>query len=271
MKKITLLTFVCLLFTVSTFSQVASTPRVYFPTTVGGIFAAQIEVTPTEVRLGIVAPEDRWFAVGFGGTNMDVDGNDDVVIYDGINGLLTDRRFVGQGSEPIMDSNQDWTIYLDTTDFVTYPDLPPGHRAIGAARPLTGSDANDYVFNINDTSINLVWAHGNGALGAGSFNVGYHGAFRGATMTGFTLSVENFDLSEFKISPNPVTSEFNIELPSNIESANVEVYDVLGKKIHETKISNFNSIIDASRWHSGIYIVRVSSGDISKTKRIIKQ
>ena len=77
--------------------------------------------------------------------------------------------------------------------------------------------------------------------------------------------------SKFIISPNPVSTEFNIELPSNVESANVEVYDVLGKKVLATQISNFNSNIDASNWHSGIYIVRVISGDISQTKRIIKQ
>ena len=262
MKKITLTIFSLLLFGGALFSQTNSTGQVTLSSTLGMEMAVQIDVTATEVTISLGGPADRWLAVGFGASNMG--GGDDVVIFDGTN--LTDRTFIGQGNIPTLDSNQDWTI--TNIDLTTVP----GYVGVEATRPLTTADASDYDFNLTDTAINLVWARGNGAAGAGTFSLGNHGGGnRGALATGLILGVEDFNLSQFKITPNPVSSEFNIELPNAIDDANLEVFDVLGKKIYSREISNLNSIINASSWYNGIYLVRVSAGDVWQTKRIIKQ
>ncbi len=260
MKKITLTIFSLILFGGSLFSQINSTGQVQFSITpINLATGVQIDVTATEVTIYLGGPADRWLGVGFGVSSMTNGG--DVVVFDGTN--LTDRTFGGIGVMPSMDANQDWTVTaIDLTS-------QPGYVLVTAVRALNTGEANDYVFNMTDTSINLVWARGATA----SFGLSNHsGSNRGITAAGFTLGVDDFQaLSKFKISPNPVTSEFNIELPSAIESANVEVYDVLGKMIYSRQISNISSIIDSSSWHSGIYLVRVISEDISQTKRIIKQ
>lgn len=256
MKKITLTIFSLLLFGFTLFSQTNSTGLIQLSSTSGLEYDAQIDVTATEVTLTLNGPSDRWLGVGFGVQSMTSGG--DVVIYDGTN--LTDRTFIGIGSTPTLDANQDWSIVSNI--------VSGSVRTIVATRPITTSDASDYDFNLTDTSINLVWARGNG-----TFALGYHGGSnKGITSAGFTLGVDNFQaLSKFKISPNPVSSEFKVELPSTIELANVEVYDVLGKMIYTSQVSNFNSSIDSSSWHNGIYLVRVIAGDVSQTKRIIKQ
>ena len=258
MKKITLTFFSLLLFGGTLFSQTNSTGQVFLSFTTGLEMGVQIDVTATEVTLYLGGPVDRWLGIGFGVNSMTSGG--DVVVFDGTN--LTDRTFGGIGVMPSLDSNQDWTVTLiDTT-------TEAGRVGVVATRALNTGEANDYVFNLTDTSINLVWARGASA----SFSLSNHGGSnRGITSAGFTLGVEDFDLSKFKISPNPVISEFNVELPNSIESANVEVYDVLGKMIYSSQVSNFNSSINSSSWNNGIYLVRVISGDVSQTKRIIKQ
>jgi len=95
----------------------------------------------------------------------------------------------------------------------------------------------------------------------------------GVTFWGTLLSTENPDgVSKFNISPNPASLNLNIEIPSSIENATLRVYDLLGKKVLETEMSELQFIsIDVSKWNTGIYIVRVSSDDVTQTKRFIKQ
>ena len=257
MKKITLTLFCLLLFGGSLFSQTNSTGQIEFmPITSGTPYGAQIDVTDTEVTLSFGGPINRWLGIGFGVQSMTNGG--DVVMFDGTD--LTDRTFANFGQEPVLDTgNQDWTIV--STDTTTQP----GFIGVVATRALSTGDASDYVFNLTDNSINLVWAMGP------TYTTSSQHSFRGITSSGYTLGVNDFSLSTFKISPNPVSTEFNVELPSTIELAKIEVYDVLGKMIYSSQISNMNSIIDSSNWHNGIYLVRVSSAEISQTKRIIKQ
>ena len=258
MKKITLTLFSLVLFVGTVFSQVNSTGQIEFMGIATGTpFGAQIDVTATQVTLTFGGPINRYLGIGFGVSSMT--SGEDVVIFDGTN--LTDRTFLGIGQQPQLDTatggSSDWTIV--STDTTTQP----GFIAVIATRALSTSDASDYVFNMTDTSINLVWAMG------ASLSIVQH-SNRGITSAGFTLGVDDFNLSEFRISPNPVSTEFNIELPNAIELADVEVYDVLGKMIYSSQVSNFNSSIDSSSWQNGIYLVRVSSGNVSQTKRIIK-
>lgn len=264
MKKITFLTF--LLISCIAFTQTNSTgPIEFLPISSGTPYGAQIDVTATEVTLTLAGPADRWLGIGFDVTSMS--NGEDVVIYSGgsaldTSGTLSDRTFNGIGSTPSLDSGQDWTLV--TNDITTQP----GGRILVATRALNTGVDNDHVFSISDTSINLVWAMGNGSLFLGNHGNSNRGI---EPAVGYTLGVNDFELSQFKIVPNPVTSEFNIELPNAVNNAEVEVFDVLGKTIYKTEISNFNSKINAANWNNGIYMVKVSSGNSSKTKRLIKQ
>ena len=85
-----------------------------------------------------------------------------------------------------------------------------------------------------------------------------------------TLSNKDFSLESFNISPNPAKSFFKLELPNQINKVNLQVYDVLGKEILNKYLSS-ESIVDISGWNNGIYLVKVSSDNISHVKRFIKQ
>lgn len=85
------------------------------------------------------------------------------------------------------------------------------------------------------------------------------------------LGLDEFGLNGFDISPNPSKDRLNIELPSGIDLAQLQVFDVLGKQILNREISGMETSVNVSNWNNGIYVVRVISGDRSQTKRFVKQ
>lgn len=76
---------------------------------------------------------------------------------------------------------------------------------------------------------------------------------------------------EFTISPNPAKNSLNIKLSAKTSDLQVEVFDVLGKRIYKGLITKLESSVDVSNWKSGVYLVRVSDDKTTRTKRFIKQ
>lgn len=77
--------------------------------------------------------------------------------------------------------------------------------------------------------------------------------------------------SDFSISPNPATTKLNVHLPEQHKQVQVIVYDVLGKQVYKTELTTLRSSVDVSKWNSGVYLVKITSGDVSQTKRFVKQ
>ena len=87
-----------------------------------------------------------------------------------------------------------------------------------------------------------------------------------------TLSTREFnDLAEFSIVPNPGQNWLNIKLPQLHSDLNIEVFDVLGKRVYGARLNKLETSIQVSNWKSGIYLVRVSNDLITHTKRFMKQ
>ena len=81
-----------------------------------------------------------------------------------------------------------------------------------------------------------------------------------------SLSVNDFDIAGLKIYPNPASNSLNIKATTIIDK--IELYSVLGHKVHETNKTNS---IDISNFDSGVYFVKIYSGNNSLSKKIIKQ
>jgi hypothetical protein len=265
MKKITitvLLLFFCLSHALR--AQTYSTGLITL-TTSPEPYSVQIDVTNDLVTLTMIGSASRWLGLGFDTDNM-ISGKD-VVIYDGI--TLTDRVFgfpgqpagdFAQGITPSLDSRQDWTVVSNEVEGNT--------RTLVATRlPDTGS-VGDYTFSAEASSLQLVWAKSNFE----NFILQPHGMDnRGAIVASLTLSADSFQDQKFSISPNPAKNRLNIILPSGMANAKVSVFNVLGKMVYSGDISNLNGSINISNWNSGVYLVKVSSNDITQTKRFIKQ
>ncbi|MEN3324355.1 T9SS type A sorting domain-containing protein [Mariniflexile soesokkakense] len=86
-----------------------------------------------------------------------------------------------------------------------------------------------------------------------------------------TLSLDNFQLNEIIISPNPANTLIQLKKPSNsnLSINSVVVFDLLGKQVYTSKV--LESLIDVSKWSKGMYILKISANNFSKTIRFLKQ
>ena len=88
----------------------------------------------------------------------------------------------------------------------------------------------------------------------------------------FNLSVlgkDYFNLNSISILPNPTTGLVSIASTSNLVMDTIEIFDFSGKKI--SKQSTNTKEIDLSSFESGIYILKLHSGNTTIQKKIIKQ
>lgn len=80
------------------------------------------------------------------------------------------------------------------------------------------------------------------------------------------LSLDDFETAEVKVYPNPTSDYINVASTTTIDK--IELYSILGKKIHE--VNNTNTV-DISNFNSGVYFVQLYSGNRQISKKIIKQ
>ncbi|WP_040254003.1 endonuclease [Psychroserpens mesophilus] len=83
-----------------------------------------------------------------------------------------------------------------------------------------------------------------------------------------TLSLDEVDLNAFKVYPNPVNNILHIDLNSSKETQ-IEVYNVLGKRVISKTIHN-SSTLNTEQLTDGIYILRVTQGNSTISKKLIK-
>lgn len=93
---------------------------------------------------------------------------------------------------------------------------------------------------------------------------------------GFRLMPENNNPGfkgdvNLSISPNPNNGIFNIDVGEISSETLIEVYDVMGKLVLSTNISNTKQQIDISNQPKGIYLVKVTIGDKVYNEKIVYQ
>ncbi len=84
----------------------------------------------------------------------------------------------------------------------------------------------------------------------------------------------NEEQSFFKIYPNPTTGNFILELKGDtlLDMIIVEVYGIQGKKVlTEVLYGERKHAFTLSNVPTGVYFIRVISGDKAETVKIIKQ
>lgn len=89
-----------------------------------------------------------------------------------------------------------------------------------------------------------------------------------------TLETKDFgEFTSFSLFPNPNKGEFTVKLNSGSNNnIKVDVYDIRGRSIYNNTYRNtgqFNQSIQLNHAQSGMYILKVSDGERSTTKKII--
>ena len=249
MKKITL--SLLSLFSVATaFGQTFSTGNIQlFPE-----YRVKIDVTSTLVTLTQTMPSDRWYSLAF--DNNGAMNAGDIIVY--INTAnISDRQLVGY-QVPEADAAQSWTTTSNT--------VVSNIRTVVSTRALNTGEAGDYVFSASAGSINLACSRSSSA----SFTLQPHGGLANAVTTAtyaVTLANEDFDIAAFKLFPNPAKGSTSIELPANINEAQVKIYDNLGRVVRNQSITRSDNNVSTSDLSTGSYlvVVRTDYGNATKT------
>jgi len=264
MKKTTL--FIFLLSFSFGFSQTLTSGEITLEA--GRTVQFDVNTTTDIVTMTMVFPENTWLGIGMSqGTEYDIalgqgmgDLDDDAVI--GLSTGIMDRNMnAGTGQPPLDAQPNDWTVVSNT--------VAAGVRTIVGTRARDTGDTEDTIFPNTEMAFPLIYAKGGSTFG-------YHGGgnYGAAMATLATLSNPEFDVpAKFAIFPNPGNDIMNIELPSlTDEGLQMEVYNVLGKKILTKTIKDLSSTINISEWNSGVYLVKMTAenGDITLTKRFVK-
>ena len=79
----------------------------------------------------------------------------------------------------------------------------------------------------------------------------------------------SYDVNVF---PNPTDGIFNVEILSDDDLFLLEVLDASGKVVYQTQRSQNQNVLDLSPFEDGLYMLRISNSELSKssTIRIIK-
>jgi hypothetical protein len=83
-----------------------------------------------------------------------------------------------------------------------------------------------------------------------------------------TLGVAKMDVLKFSVYPNPVTDGKLYISSDNISEKQVAIYSVLGQKVLQAKTAN-NTEINVSQLAKGAYILNISEGGKSDSKKLI--
>ena len=118
------------------------------------------------------------------------------------------------------------------------------------------------------TSANWTYS-GVGGLGGGTNNATANSPFPIGTYTAPTVSVKNNIIEGFSIYPNPITNYTFTLTSASSEEKSVTVFNLLGKKVLETRFSGTKSDINVSAINAGIYILKVTESGKTATKKLV--
>jgi hypothetical protein len=81
------------------------------------------------------------------------------------------------------------------------------------------------------------------------------------------LSINDFDLSDLKLYPNPVNGDY-VTIQSSVSGEkNIEVYDITGKRLINTILNSDK--LDVSSVSSGVYLVKVTIQGQTKVSKLV--
>ena len=82
------------------------------------------------------------------------------------------------------------------------------------------------------------------------------------------LAVGDFDFGDVSLYPNPSNGHFTIQLKDASEKSNIEIVSILGQKVF-TKTNNDALLVTINNIPKGIYIVHITQGIKTSSKKII--
>ncbi len=90
------------------------------------------------------------------------------------------------------------------------------------------------------------------------------------TIDDCSMSVDNNETFNFNVKPNPVNNYLYIDFITVQTDYSVSIYNVLGKRVFNKKITNNLPKINTSNLAKGVYFVKVDTTNFSMIRKVIK-
>ncbi len=91
----------------------------------------------------------------------------------------------------------------------------------------------------------------------------------GTAAANIVLGVDRDQIEGFSVYPNPVSGNNLSITTSSTDSKSVSIFNVLGRQVFSQKFSSTNKTFDVSGIASGVYILKVTEGNRTATKKLI--
>ncbi|MEZ4803745.1 MAG: S8 family serine peptidase [Gelidibacter sp.] len=85
------------------------------------------------------------------------------------------------------------------------------------------------------------------------------------------LSIEEAQVENIYLYPNPVKDLLYLQLPSNMEFSQVSIFDITGKQISSRTLNQSVKTLDVSSLHAGIYLLKFQTHNSVVNLKLIKQ
>ncbi len=82
-------------------------------------------------------------------------------------------------------------------------------------------------------------------------------------------SSQSFEIEGFEMYPNPITDGFLFISSLENQRKEVEIYDILGKRVFSRQLLQGKSRLDISVLRSGVYIIRVRENNKTTTRKLV--
>lgn len=117
-------------------------------------------------------------------------------------------------------------------------------------------------YKVSNFMYKFVWKNtGGNNIIIDDINIGYLG----------TAGIEEKELDGLSVYPNPFRENITIKSQSNLNDAEIKIFDARGKLIKSMKKDIIdNLVINTSEFSQGLYIMEIRNGGITKSFRIVK-
>ncbi len=134
---------------------------------------------------------------------------------------------------------------------------------------ITFVPANFYGVTENVTAINCVFNGGDWAAGEGK-DFTEEGECTDFTLALGTTGITNPDAGAFRIYPNPVDNQLNVENINGVTK--IEIFNVIGEKVMSFEnINGSKAIITTNSLNSGIYLMNIHLNNTVQTTKFVKK
>ena len=172
--------------------------------------------------------------------------------------LIWERNFTSPQSDLTIETGD--TVRWTWTDALPHTvENDAGSTETFNSGTITGiNQTYSYTFNVEGVNPYLCGIHGSGSMS-------------GTITVENPLSVDEFDISNLAMFPNPAITNLQIKLPQNMNEGTITFFDLAGKQVLRELVNNgLNELsIDVSQLKSGMYFIRYQFGDIIETKKLL--